>query len=435
MSENKSLKSSIEQKLKIFLAHEISIIRYLIKWLFICLLIGGLIGTASAGFLISLEWVTNYRESNKWIIALLPVAGLLTGMSYYYFGKEVEAGNNLLIDTIHKPSRKKIPFLMAPLVYLGTIASHLFGGSAGREGTAIQMAGSIADQFTTPLKLNGEERKVLIIAAIAAGFGSVFGTPMAGALFGLEVFLIGKIRYNAILPAFLAAIIANVVGDLWNAPHTHYHIDFIPLLSLTNIIYSILAGIAFGMCAYAFSKSQEKLSSLFNSKISYPPLRTLIGGAIVALAVLLVGTTKYIGLGIPTIVESFDKTLPLYDFIAKSLFTIVTLASGFKGGEVTPLFFIGSTMGNALSYILPLPLGLLAGMGFVAVFAGATNTPIACTIMAIELFGVECGVYVALACIVSYLISGHSSIYKNQIIGVAKDEKRTDDTDKMISQI
>lgn len=395
------------------------ILLYLFKWLLIAVVIGFFIGTASAGFLISLDWVTNYRENHLWIITLLPIGGLLIGLLYHYYGKSVVAGNSLLLDTIHEP-KAVIPFKMAPFVYLGTMVTHLLGGSAGREGTALQMAGAIADQFSKPFRLTNEERKILIISAIAAGFGSVFGTPLAGAVFGLEVILVKKFRYNAIFPAFSAAIFADWVTRAWNAPHTHYIVSFVPEISLSTLLYSIIAGIAFGLCALFFKQSMHSSTAFVAKKISFPPLRPFLGGILIAAVVVAIGTTKYIGLGIPIIESAFHHELPPYDFLLKLLFTVVTLSVGFKGGEVTPLFFIGATLGNALAFLLPLPIGLLSGMGFVAVFAGATNTPLTCLLMAIELFGAEIAIYAAIACIVAYLISGNNSIYHNQKLGESK---------------
>jgi H+/Cl- antiporter ClcA len=232
--------------------------------------------------------------------------------------------------------------------------------------------------------------------------------------------LMGRLRYNAIFPSFLAAIIADHVTTLWGVGHTHYLIPEIPAVRLDFLLYAALAGICFGLTALLFAKLTHFLAATFKRYIAYPPMRPFTGGILVALAVLALGSTRYIGLGIPVIVESFAGPVPPYDFMLKLVLTAVTLGAGFKGGEVTPLFFIGATLGSALSGIIPMPVAVLAAMGFVAVFAGAANTPLATTLMAIELFGADIGVYAAIACVVSYLFSGHSGIYGSQVIGTSK---------------
>ncbi|WP_421942226.1 voltage-gated chloride channel family protein [Pedobacter sp.] len=389
-----------------------------LKWLLLASLLGSLIGSASAFFLESLNWVTQWRESHLWIIYFLPIAGLLIGLTYYYYGKDVVKGNNLLIEELQRP-KQVIPLVMAPLIYVATVVTHLFGGSAGREGTAVQIGGALADQFTKLFKFKPRDRKIILICGISAGFASVFGTPLAGAVFGLEVFVVGSLVYSAILPAFITAVMAHYVCLAWGVGHTHYSIGTVPALNTLNILFALAGGIVFGWVARSFSALNHSLSNLF-SKIKYPPFRPLIGGIILVAIICLMGTTKYIGLGIPTISASFTERQAYYVFAIKLMLTALTLSAGFKGGEVTPLFFIGASLGSFLSLFIPLPLGLLAGMGFVAVFAGAANTPLACILMGIELFGAESGIYIALACVTAYLFSGHTGIYSAQRIGSPK---------------
>jgi len=389
------------------------------KWIIICALIGILSGSASAFFLVSLEWVTQFRIAHDWIIWLLPIGGLLVGLSYYYFGESVVKGNNLLLEEYENP-QKTIPFKMAPLVLLGTLLTHLFGGSAGREGTAVQMGGAIADQFTKFFKLDNSERKILIILGISAGFASVFGTPLAGAIFALEVLYFSKINFKSILLSFLVAYAAYFTVEFWEIKHTHYSIPVIPELNFSNLFYTIIIGLLSGFAALLFARSTHFWSSLFSKNVKYPPLRPVIGGVILAIAIAGLGFTKFSGLGVPVIVDSFSNPNEWYDFLLKILFTGFTLGAGFKGGEVTPLFFVGATLGSALSTIIPMPIALLAGVGFVAVFSGATHTPIACTIMGMELFGIQPGIFIAIGCTIPYFSSGSVGIYKSQIVKGAK---------------
>jgi len=393
---------------------------FLIKWAVLAGLVGLLAGSASAFFLVSLKWAAETRETYSWFLFLLPFGGMLVSFLYWKYGLNSAKGNNLLIEQAHG-AKESIPFRMAPLVLFGTIVTHLFGGSAGREGTAVQMGGAFSELIGKLFKLDEVDRKIIIICGISSGFGSVFGTPLAGTVFGLEVLALGLIRHEAIFPAFIAAFVGDIVTTtVWGVGHHHYEIGTIPSLSALLLLKILFAAILFGLTSTLFSELTHWLKKQYTKLFPNPMLKSFVGGLVIIGLVYIVGTRKYLGLGIPLIDDAFEGEVSPLTFITKLLFTSLTLGAGYQGGEVTPLFAIGSTLGSSLGDILQVSIPFLAALGFIGVFCGATNTPIACFIMGIELFGSEASLYLFLVCIISYLFSGHTGIYTSQQIGVPK---------------
>lgn len=398
-----------------------SLLKSIGRLLTLGILAGLLSGLASALFLNWLDWATRTREANPPLLWLLPLGGLFIGLVYHHFGGLARLGNNVILEEIYEP-RREVPFRMAPLVLVGTITTHLFGGSAGREGTGIQMAGSLADTVARLLRLSLDNRRMILVASIAGGFASVFGTPLAGTVFAVEVLRIGRPSYQALFPALIAALVGDRTSALF-VNHTQYIVGSIPDFSYGLAGKLLVAGLAFGIGALLFTESTHGMKALFGRIIAYPPLRVLAGGTIVVALTLVVGTMDYNGSGIPLIADAVEgKGIFPGAFLVKTIFTSITIGSGFQGGEVTPLFFVGATLGNALGQIIDVSPGFLAALGFVAVFAGATNTPIACVLMGIELFGADISIYLALTCVTSYVFSGHRGIYTSQGMDVPKSD-------------
>ncbi|PJZ45003.1 chloride channel protein [Leptospira brenneri] len=404
-----------------------------IKWITISGLIAVFVGSASAFFLVSLEKVTQFRESNPYFVYFLPLAGFLIGWIYFEYGKNVSKGNNLLLEEIHSPT-SIIPIRMAPFVFFGTLITHLFGGSAGREGTAVQMGGAISHQLVRLFSLSIKEQQTLIILGISAGFASVFGTPIAAAIFSIEVIRIGTYRLRLIFLSLVIAYLSHWVCLLWGVDHSHY--QKIPFeFTWIILICLVVLGILSGWVAKIFSAGIHLVSHFLGEYILYPPFRPVVGGFIILLLVVLGLSPVYLGLGLPTLQSAFVNPLPIETFLLKIIVTAITIGSGFKGGEVTPLFFIGASLGNLFGYFDPAHLALFAGIGFISVFAGATNTPFACAMMGIELFGWECGLYFFLTAWISFIASGHTSIYQSQHIGKTKLFSRSSDLGKKIADL
>ncbi|WP_084579522.1 voltage-gated chloride channel family protein [Sphingomonas azotifigens] len=412
--------------------HALSVLR----WMLLLMPMAVMVGTLCAAFLWSLDAATKARFDHPWLLYLLPLGGAGIALLYHWLGRSVEAGNNLIVEQIHDPGGG-VPLRMAPLVFLGTIATHLFGGSAGREGTAVQLGGSLASAVATRFRLDAPSVRILLMAGVAAGFGAVFGTPLAGAVFALEVLAVGRVEYAGIVPCLLAALVGDWTCHAWGIHHTPYHIATpgavggALLVEPLLLAKAALAGVFFGVAGLVFAEANHALGGLLKARIPYGPLRAALGGVLVIVLVWIIGTRGYLGLGVwsaipgdPTIAGFFTGPIDPWSWALKMLFTVVTLSAGFKGGEVTPLFFIGAALGNALGGLLGAPIDLFAGLGFVAVFAGAANTPLACTIMGIELFGATHAVPIAVACFVAYICSGHNGIYLSQRIAVPKRASR-----------
>lgn len=420
------------------LLEQLSVAAQLLRWTVLVIPVAIIVGSLVALFLWLLEMVTHLRMQHEWLLFGLPLAGVLIYWLYRIGGKNAEKGNNLIMDEIHQPGGG-VPARMAPLVLITTIITHLFGGSAGREGTAVQIGGSMAGLIGKKLGLSAPDIRILLMTGIAAGFGAVFGTPLTGAVFALEVLAIGVMRYDALIPCLIAAVFADIVCSAWGIEHTHYHIlyksdplvNWLPFVHQNLLLLAkvIVCGVFFGLSSLLFSKLIHNIKDHANAYIKIPWLIPVVGGIIIILLSYVAGTTDYLGLGVyskspdgVSLIAAFDPNGHINDWswLWKLVFTAITLGMGFKGGEVTPLFFIGATLGHTLALILGAPVDLFAGLGFIAVFAGATNTPIACTLMGAELFGTEYILYFAVACFTAYYFSGHSGIYGAQRLEVRK---------------
>lgn len=413
--------------------HAVSLFQ-LVKWSALIIPPAIAVGSASAFFLWSLDQVTQLRWQHPWLLFLLPLGGLLVGLMYHGLGRSAEGGNNLIVEAIHRPGGG-VPARMAPLVLIGTLVTHLFGGSAGREGTAVQMGGSLASLFGRTFRLGPDNLRVLLMSGVAAGFGSVFGTPLTGAVFAMEVLAVGRIQYEALIPVLIASVVGDLTCSAWGIKHAVYQLQFVgshpdSLLHLDLLLLAkvVVGGAAFGLVSWCFSELAHAVQSAFRKAIAVAPLRPVIGGVLVIVATYALGTRDFLGIGVTapepggvSILSAFHSGgAHSWSWLWKILFTVITLGSGFKGGEVTPLFFIGATLGNTLAGLCNAPVDLFAGLGFLAVFAGSTNTPLACTIMGIELFGAPNTVYFATACFIAYFFSGHSGIYLSQRVAVPK---------------
>mgnify|MGYP003647038486 CR=1 FL=1 len=376
-------------------------------------LVGLLAGIASTAFLFLLNFAGLGFTSNSGLLYALPLAGILTSYLYKHFGDIAKDGNHLVIDEIHNPKRQ-IPFIMAPLIFFTTILTHLFGASAGREGTAVQMGASLADSLARKLKADPSRRRRLLVAGMGAGFGTAIGTPLAGAIFGMEVLRVGRLKPVAIIESLVAAYTGYYLVHFLRAPHTVYpQVEF--YFNPSIILYLPILAFVCALLARGFIALVHFIEHHAPKLIASDSIRIVIASIVLIALFKLEGSGKYNGLGLDVIVTSFNENMHWSVPLLKILFTVLTISFGFKGGEFTPLAFIGATAASALALYLPVSTSLFVALGFASVFAAASKTPLACAIMACELFGWQCLAPAIVCCYLAYWLSGHKGIYRFQL--------------------
>ena len=402
-----------------------------VKWVFLSSLVGIIIGAVVTLFLKILQ----YSEVSHSFVPfhyyyLLPFALVLTVWLVKTFAPTAEGhGTEKVIDAVHK-DHGRINVSVIPIKLLATVLTIFAGGSVGKEGPAAQIGAGVASSLSTLLKFSKHDRKKLVICGISAGFASVFGTPIAGAIFGVEVLIIGVIMYDVLLPSFIAGFAAFTTAQLLGIDYTYFDLHFYQdvALDLPLIAKVIFAGLFFGFIS-DFLVTSINRSHRYIKKLPFSPyIKAFAGGAIIIALTLIFGE-QYLGLGLDTIGDilnpdpQYAQSLPWYNFLLKTLFTSITLGVGGSGGIITPIFYIGASSGHAFATLVdPQHVALFAALGFVSVLAGATNAPIAATIMAVELFGLEMAHYAALSTVISFLISGHRSVFPSQILAMRKSE-------------
>jgi len=391
-----------------------------LKWVILASGIGFIVGFATAVFLKLLKASITLTVQNPYYFYLLPIGLFLSALIVKYLAREAGGyGIERVIESVHKKAGR-IKAAVIPVKLVATILTAIVGGSVGQIGPCAQIGGGLASACAELLKFDENDRKKLVICGISAGFSSVLGAPVAGAIFGVEVLFVGSILYEVLLPSFISGIIGYHTASIFGISYFHYTTQIVPTFSEAFFLKIVIAGIFFGLCAIFFIVTITSIERLSAKLSIWSPIKGLIGG-IILISLTLLFSTRYLGLGLETIHDVLQGIkIVSYAFLMKTVFTAITFASGGTGGIVAPIIFVGATAGSFFGDYLSLDRATFAAIGFVSVLAGAANTPIAMSILAIELFGKEIGAYAAIACVISFLITGHRSIFHTQIIAMKK---------------
>ncbi len=400
----------------------VKISKHFIRWMCFALITGLIVGLVGTVFVKGLTFANNFRLDNPNIIYGLPLAGLFLVFLYRKSGMKEDKGTNQIIATIHAESH--VPFRMMPLIFISTIVTHLFGGSAGREGAALQLGGSIGNQLGRWLKLEEADTRLMVMCGMSAAFSAIFGTPLAAVVFAMEVGSIGIMHYAALVPCAASALIASAFALSMGVHPEAFHISEISKFTIMNSLKIVLLAILCGLLSIIFCKLLHFVGHFLKDHFKNAYVRVVVASFVIIALTLLLKTNAYSGAGVNLIEEAFHGEVPKLSFLWKMLFTAITLGAGFKGGEIVPSFTIGATFGCLFGSLMGLSPSLSGAVGMVSVFCGVTNAPIASLLIGFELFGFDAMKFLLIGVAVSYLFSGYESLYAAQRITYSKLETK-----------
>lgn len=399
-----------------------SILKYLLsflKWVAMGILIGVIIGVIGAAFADCVTWVTDFRITHSFIVLGLPLAGVLIVALYHMAGIKKSYGTNLVLMSVRTDD--SIPFAMAPLIFISTVLTHLFGGSAGREGAALQLGGSISQNLARHMGFDRGGQRILTMCGMSACFAALFGTPMTAAIFAMEVISVGIMHYSALVPCAISSITASYISTFLGVTPEHFNVTGIPIsFTISDSIRVFVLAALCGVVSILFCLILKYTSAFYAKSFKNPYWRAVCGGVLVAVFAMILHSQDYLGAGMSVITRAFaGEAVPLA-FLLKMIFTAITLEAGFKGGEIVPTFFIGATFGCVAGGILGLNPSFGAAIGMISLFCGVTNCPIAALFLSLELFGSGGLLWYFLATAISYMLSGYFSLYSKQKIMYSK---------------
>jgi len=393
-------------------------IKVFIKWMLLASMIGILGGLLGCVFHMSVDFVTELRGHNPWVIALLPVGGLVICAMYRFFRSKGKLDTNCVLEAVRED--RKVPLVMIPLIFISTVITHLLGGSAGREGAALQLGGSIGYNCGRVFRLKPEGMHIIVMVGMSSVFAALFGTPLTATVFSLEVVSVGVIHYAGLLPCMIASIVAYEISLMFGISPVRFDAVVFDAVSVTLMLKVILLAVLCACVSILFCTSIKKCEHGMEKLMPNPYIKAAVGGGVILLLTVLVGSYDYNGAGMDVIARAISGEANYAAFLLKILFTAVTIAAGFKGGEIVPTFFIGATFGCVAGTLLGMNAGFGAAIGFVSLFCCVVNCPLASMLLALEVFGAEGMLFFGVACGVCYLMSGYSGLYHSQKIVYSK---------------